>query len=219
MPSLKTFALLIVFAFYVIQIAIACGDESASVIAPEQKNNRTVILSVVVTNTGLVREAKALSGPITLQTAAINTVRGRKFKANAIDSGGAAPVGKSARRIMLAVTFTGKEGTAPKVQQAMSAGVSSCLSFPTAVRLSPEAAEARLLSRVEPAYAANHVSGLVAVRVRIDKNGDVSKVEKIGGSDETFPVVSEAVRQWKYKPYLLNGNAVEVETIILAGTM
>jgi outer membrane biosynthesis protein TonB len=219
MPSLRTYALLTVFAFFVVQIAIACGDESGPVIAPEQKDSRTVILSVVVTNAGLVQEAKVVSGPIALQTAAISSVKGRKFKATSIDIGGATPADKSGRSLMLAVTFTGKQGTVPKVQQAMSAGVSSCLSVPTAVRLSPEAAEARLLNRVEPAYAADHVPGLVAIRVRIDKNGNVSKVEKIDGSDETFPAVSEAVKQWKYKPYLLNGEAVEVETIILAGPL
>jgi protein TonB len=67
--------------------------------------------------------------------------------------------------------------------------------------------------------ALQHVSGFVVLRVRIGKDGNVSKVEKISGSDAMLPAVSEAVKQWKYRPYLLDGSAVEAETTVITGQL
>jgi TonB-like protein len=211
----RTLWFLAVFAVCIVQIAVPCDNGSRSAPGQAPKDDRTVLLSAVVTNSGVVREAKVLSGPITLQTAAIKAVRGRKYKGKAIDNWGTAPVGNSARRVMLAVTFPRKEGTPPKIQQAMPAGVSSCVTA-NSVRLSLKAAQARLLSRVDPVYSRDvqNVSGPIVLRLSIDKDGNVYKAEKISGPDVLFPAATDAVKQWKYQPFLLNGTALEVETIV-----
>lgn len=191
--------LLAIFATCIFKIAVACDDGSKSASGQASKDDPTVVLSVVVTKSGVVREVEVLSGPTALRTAAIEAARRRKYRGRAIDNWATTPVGKTARRAMLAVTFPQEQGAPPKIQQAMPAGVSSCVVAGAGVRLSPEAAQARLLSRVDPIYSPDvqNVSGSIALRLRIDKNGNVYEAEKISGPDVLFPAASDAVKQWK----------------------
>lgn len=97
----------------------------------------------------------------------------------------------------------------------MPAGVSSCV-YPTTVRISAEVMRLRLLKHVEPAFPAEMqgVEGTVVLRLRIDKDGNVYKAEKVSGTDAfVFPAI-QAVKEWKYEPYLLNGTPMEVETTV-----
>jgi protein TonB len=53
--------------------------------------------------------------------------------------------------------------------------------------------------------------------VRIDKDGNVFQAEKVSGADLLVPAAIEAVKQWKYKPYLLNWEPwepIEVSTTV-----
>jgi protein TonB len=50
--------------------------------------------------------------------------------------------------------------------------------------------------------------------VTVNKAGDVSEVKLIAGHPLLVPDAMEAVKQWKYKPYLLNGERVEVQTTV-----
>jgi periplasmic protein TonB len=52
------------------------------------------------------------------------------------------------------------------------------------------------------------------LQVKIDKQGDVYDVKLISGHPQLAPAAIDAVKQWKYKPYLLNGYPVDVETQI-----
>jgi protein TonB len=61
---------------------------------------------------------------------------------------------------------------------------------------------------------AAHVIGTVGVAIVIDMNGAVSYTKVISGPAMLRKPVLDAVRKYKYKPYLLNGNAVEVESIV-----
>jgi outer membrane biosynthesis protein TonB len=216
MPASRTLGLLAVFAVCFVQIAVACDNGSKSDAGQSTKDDRTVLLSVVVANSGIVREVKVLNGPTALQTAAIEAARRRKYRGKAINNWGTTPVGKSARRAILAVTFPQEKGVPPKIQQAMPAGVSACLPAPTRVRVSQAFMGNRLLHRVEPIYPpewqGEHVSGVVVVRVVIDKGGSILQADYVSGPTVLVPPAIEAVMQWKYQPYLLNGEAVEVES-------
>jgi protein TonB len=46
----------------------------------------------------------------------------------------------------------------------------------------------------------------------INQTGDVESVELLSGHPMLVQAALDAVKQWKYRPYLLNGNAVAVET-------
>jgi protein TonB len=50
------------------------------------------------------------------------------------------------------------------------------------------------------------------LRLDVDKEGNVSNIQLISGHPLLAPAAIDAVKQWKYKPYLLNGEPVEVET-------
>ena len=53
-----------------------------------------------------------------------------------------------------------------------------------------------------------------AWQAEISKTGDIQNLHLISGHPMLAPAAIEAVKQWKYKPYLLNGEPVEVETTV-----
>jgi TonB family protein len=73
-----------------------------------------------------------------------------------------------------------------------------------------------LVSRVNPEYPSEakdrHVEGDVLLKINIDKEGNVYRVEPESGDPQPSASAAEAAKQWKYRPFLLNGQAVEVET-------
>jgi TonB family protein len=75
-----------------------------------------------------------------------------------------------------------------------------------------------LVKKVQPSYpdAARkaHIQGAVILRATIGKNGDVENLRTMSGPPELVPATIEAVKQWKYRPYMKDGHAVEVETDI-----
>jgi len=46
----------------------------------------------------------------------------------------------------------------------------------------------------------------------ISKTGEISQVKVLSGDSQLTKAATEAVKQWKYKPYLLNGEPVEIQT-------
>ena len=77
---------------------------------------------------------------------------------------------------------------------------------------------ALLIHRVEPEYpqAAKwiHLSGTVVLRARIGTDGEVHELETVSGNPLLAQAARAAVLQWRYRPTMLNGQAVEVETQI-----
>jgi periplasmic protein TonB len=50
------------------------------------------------------------------------------------------------------------------------------------------------------------------LQAQISKDGSIENLQLISGHPMLAPAAIEAVKQWKYKPYLLNGEPVEVDT-------
>lgn len=75
-----------------------------------------------------------------------------------------------------------------------------------------------LVHRVEPAYPtlarSARVQGEVVLSAIIDTNGQITNLQLVSGHPMLVPAAITAVREWRYKPYLLNGQPVEVETTI-----
>jgi hypothetical protein len=69
----------------------------------------------------------------------------------------------------------------------------------------------KVIHRVEPASAGPRFSSIPA-RIVIGPTGHVEQVHPIGGLPEQARSIQEALAQWTFKPYLLNGRAVAVET-------
>ena len=76
--------------------------------------------------------------------------------------------------------------------------------------------EGNLIHKVQPVYPAPArsigVCGEVLLRAVIGRNGRIEKLQVISGHPLLTPAAVDAVSQWVYKPYLLNDQAVEVET-------
>lgn len=89
---------------------------------------------------------------------------------------------------------------------------------PQRVRISQGITKGLLIHRVEPPYPAlarqARVQGEVILKAVINTNGQIQDLQLVSGHPMLVPSAIEAVRQWRYKPYLLNGQPVEVETTI-----
>jgi TonB family protein len=87
---------------------------------------------------------------------------------------------------------------------------------PKRVRVSEGVAKALLIKKVEPEYPQEardqRIQGAVVLQIEISEAGDVKDARLISGHPLLAPPAIEAVKQWKYKPYLLNGEPVQVET-------
>ncbi len=166
-----------------------------------------VVLSVRIKKSGAVHDVQVVSGPAALTEVAIKAAK--RWKYDWVN-------GSPSERTTLAVTL--KEGAAPKVQQVMLGGVPGCVHTSGRIRVTGYVMANRLLSRVDPVYPpeakTEHVEGIVVLRVTISKDGSVYKAENVSGPPTLVPAAMEAVKQWKYDPFLLNGKPVEVETTV-----
>ncbi len=111
-------------------------------------------------------------------------------------------------------------GSAPAfavhVDEAASATAKKAASHPLSVPSGVMAGH--IVSRVNPKYpeAAKKakVQGPVVLDALIGTDGTVQQLRAASGPQELRASALEAVRQWVYQPFLLNGNPVEVETTI-----
>jgi TonB family protein len=73
-----------------------------------------------------------------------------------------------------------------------------------------------ILQKVDPVYPEDtkNVSGVVVLAATIDDEGKVMSVSVVSGPEKLRDAALTAVRQWTYKPYLLNGKPVFVQTVV-----
>lgn len=90
---------------------------------------------------------------------------------------------------------------------------------PKRIRVSTGISEGMLIHRVEPVYptiaARARIQGTVQLRAVIAKDGSIENLQVIGGHPILQQAALDAVKQWRYKPYILNGEPLEVETIVI----
>ena len=89
---------------------------------------------------------------------------------------------------------------------------------PKRIRVGGNVAKARLTRQVRPQYPPlarqARIQGTVKLSAIISKNGSIQKLEVLSGHPLLVPSALAAVKQWRYRPTLLNGEAVEVLTNI-----
>ena len=75
-----------------------------------------------------------------------------------------------------------------------------------------------LIRRVEPQYPSlartARIQGPVVLEALISKEGTMQNLRLVSGHPLLVPAAINAVSQWRYRPYILNGEAIEVETQI-----
>jgi periplasmic protein TonB len=89
---------------------------------------------------------------------------------------------------------------------------------PQKVRVSQGVSQGLLIKKVQPPYPPlarqARIQGQVVLQADISKDGTIQNLRLISGHPMLAPSAIEAVKQWRYKPYFLNGEPVEVETQI-----
>ena len=86
---------------------------------------------------------------------------------------------------------------------------------PPSIDVSSAQMASQIVKKVAPVYPAEsrraRIQGTVVLKVEISKTGDVEQIQLVSGHPMLAPAAIEAVKQWKYKPYLLNGEPIAVK--------
>jgi TonB family protein len=89
---------------------------------------------------------------------------------------------------------------------------------PQRVRVAPGVVAGQAIEQKKPVYPdeakANHIEGAVVLKAIISKQGTVENLQIVSGPKELQSASLDAVKEWRYKPYILNGDPTEVETTI-----
>ena len=90
---------------------------------------------------------------------------------------------------------------------------------PQRVRVSQGVSAGNLIKRVQPnsppLARQARIQGQVVLQAEISKEGTIQNLQLISGHPMLAPAAIEAVKQWRYKPYLLNGEPVAVDTQVV----
>jgi protein TonB len=116
---------------------------------------------------------------------------------------------------MIGIATTGAGAPPPDIVSAEGAAPKPILQT---LNVSQGVSQGLLMKKVQPTYPKNalvmRVEGAVELLATISKTGDISHIKILSGDSQLTRAAAEAVKQWKYKPYLLNGEPVEIQTQI-----
>ncbi|MBW8869391.1 MAG: energy transducer TonB [Acidobacteriales bacterium] len=122
----------------------------------------------------------------------------------------------SANSIAMDLRPTGTSGSDPFGNGHPSTVVRSPV--PTSIHLPSKLVEGNLIYKTIPQYPAiakaSDTEGTVVLQAMISKTGTIEGLHVISGSPMLQQAAIDAVRSWRYRPYMLNGQSVEVETTV-----
>jgi TonB family protein len=177
--------------------------------AKAQHVQGVVVLRARISKEGTVKDVQVVSGPPPLIVSAIDAVRQWKYKPYLLNG--------ESTEVDTTININYTFGEAADSQLQAAPGVSQA-GAPNPLRVAPGVMEGALISKVDPIYPeiakAAHVQGVVVLHAVISKTGDVENLSVISGAPMLTASAIEAVKQWKYDPYLLNGQPTDVETTI-----
>ncbi len=86
------------------------------------------------------------------------------------------------------------------------------------LRVSQGVSQGLLIKKIAPAYPATALQlrkhGSVDLLATVAKDGSIAGIKVLSGDPMFVKAATDAVKQWKYHPYLLNGEPVQIETQI-----
>jgi TonB family protein len=180
--------------------------------SPEALGDRVegrVVLELSVDNNGRVYDALVISGPQQLRRTALMSVLHWRYSQ-------AIPL---PTKLAVTIRFdlpphTAQMSPAEGAEAAGAASVSGAQ--PKRIRVGGKVQHARLVRHVRPEYPAlakqARIDGLVVLNVAISPAGNVEEIDVESGHPLLIPAAVNAVKQWGYRPVLLNGVPVAVET-------
>lgn len=93
------------------------------------------------------------------------------------------------------------------------------IAVPVRQRVSTGVMTGLLIRKIQPNYPPlakqARIQGTVVLQAQISKEGTIENLQLISGHPMLAPAAIEAVKQWRYKPYLLNGEPVAVDTQVI----
>jgi TonB family protein len=124
------------------------------------------------------------------------------------------PAPDAAAPSMVGLAAGGSDGSLSNI----TAGDNAAKPILQTLSISQGVSQGLLLKKVQPAYPSSalrmRTEGGVKLLATIGKTGNVTEVKVVSGEPLLTQSAVEAVKQWKYKPYLLNGAPVEIQTEI-----
>jgi TonB family protein len=203
-------------------------SEPAIAAPPDTPDGTIVVMKVLVSKTGDVEELATSLGDGTLRQAVQNGVMRWKFRPYLVNG--------EPREFesLLVVRFSAGVGTkwGPREFPPLGGGIMGGMSLggpsqppQTAapgeagpMNVSSAVVRALLLAAIPPLYPraarAAHVQGVVILKAIVSKEGQINDLQVISGPPMLVGAAVDAVRRWRYKPFLLNGAPTEVETTI-----
>jgi TonB family protein len=184
-------------------------------LARQARIQGTVILNVIITKSGDIGAVRLVSGHPMLAPAAIDAVKQWRYQPYLVN-GQAEDVATS-----LQINFTLADARLPDGAAGDSTGVQAGALGGDAggpPRVSEAVMRGLRTQKIDPVYPSTawqaDVQGLVLLVLRIDREGNVADVTLVSGHPLLVQAAMDAVKQWKYRPYLLNGTPTEVETTV-----
>jgi TonB family protein len=166
--------------------------------AKEAHVQGTVVLSATVDKSGTVRDVKAVSGHPLLVQAAIDAVKQWVYQPALVNGEPA----EARTTVKLSVALASSENA----------------QAPRRIRVGGNVQQANVISQVSPHYPAEAkqagLQGTVKLQALIGKEGTVQDLQVLSGEPVLAESALDALRQWVYKPTLINGQPVEVQTVI-----
>jgi TonB family protein len=178
--------------------------------AKGQKIQGRVVGMILVSETGDVESVHIFKNNLLLTAAAEEAAKNWKFK----------PVLKNGKPVAVVARATFNFVLADDIQETkdVAANLDHVTSFPQQVRVSNGVMQGMVLRKVNPSYPEKArkagIQGTVLFQARISKEGKVEDLRVKSGPDALVSAAIEAVREWQYKPYLMLGRPVDVETQI-----
>lgn len=202
-------------------LAVSEPDISARDEAPQPG---IVSLRVLVSKTGTVEEVAVQLGQGELPRVAVAGVKGWTYRPYLVDG--------QPREIQSTILLYFRDGVGKRMPAVAGMGGVAGMSGLGApapvvarapgpdgrVRISSGVVQGLAIKQVAPIYPplakAAHMQGVVVLHAILSKTGDIEDLTVISGPPLLAQAAVDAVQQWKYRPYLLAGNPVEVETTI-----
>lgn len=202
----------------------------------------TVVLHAIIGKDGTVEDLQYVSGHPLLLKSAMDAVRQWQYKPtllmgepvrvdttisviyqldvknpnNAADPN-VAP-GSSAEPAGATSQDAAKDASASQDAASVSAPANPPAPKPMRLRVGGKVALANLVHQVSPVYPQSakdqHIQGTVLLHAVIALDGTIQTLEYVSGPAELMDSAMNAIKQWRYKPTLLNGQPVEVDTTI-----
>ncbi|HEY6352296.1 MAG TPA: energy transducer TonB [Candidatus Angelobacter sp.] len=170
-----------------------------------------VALTATINEGGLIENLRAVSGhPILIQSA-MDAVRQWKYEPFLLEG---KPVAVETR---ITVSYRMPSTTA-STQKNSTPEDAEKVPPPRKLRVSSGVADGNKISGEDPTYPEEakekKIHGDVVLQVLIDEKGNVGSLHLISGHPLLVDAATEAVKTWKYRPWLLNGEPVSVETTV-----